>query len=335
MGRKDRQHYVSRSYLRNFSPELEIYLKENNSWDYKRRKKFKDRMKIHFYDIEKRFFGHRTIYSLAQVDHYLLPTVDEIVRRTENELSLLREIIKNRSEEFLYENDNRRTLWEIANCLKARSMVFRKSAEVFTSTQEGCLVTRNGNEFATLTYTNYAAEYYQTCLFTNDPEILIPLLLKSFRFQNPSEDVADTFDQIFEDRNLKDELFIDLKEGKIQRLPQQTVIPSKVHPILIENSTNLPFITGDECVPKTGFILPDLTTKIYYFFFPLDPELAIILLEEKEGEKYFHRKITQKDQVHRWNKLIYDCSTNYLFAKNEEPLTVTINEPERSPNELI
>jgi glutamine synthetase len=53
MGRKDRQHYVSRSYLRNFSPELEFYLKERETWDSKRKKKFKDQMKIHFYDIEK------------------------------------------------------------------------------------------------------------------------------------------------------------------------------------------------------------------------------------------------------------------------------------------
>lgn len=335
MSRFDRQHYVSRSYLRNFSPDLEIYLKGRGSWDYKRRKKFKDKMKIHFYDIEKRFFGFRNIYSLARVNRYLLPTVDEIVRQTESKLPLLREIIKNRSEAFLYESDNQRTLWEIANCLQARSKLFRKSAEVFTSTQEGSLITRNGNKFATLTYTDYAAQFYQTCLFTNDPEILIPLLLKSIRFQSPSEDVDDTFDQIFEDEDLKDELLIDLKEGKIQRLPQQTVISSKVHPILIENRTNLPFITGDECVPKTGFILPDLTTKSYYLFFPLDPELAIILLEEKEVEKYFHRKITRKDQIHRWNRLIYDCSTNYLFAKNEEPLRVTINEPGRNPNELV
>ncbi|MHA1956153.1 MAG: DUF4238 domain-containing protein [Candidatus Thorarchaeota archaeon] len=335
MHRKDRQHFVSRSYLRNFSPDLDMYLREKDAWDFKKKKKFKDKMKIHFFDIKERFYSYRYIYSLAKVDRYLLPTVDRIVRQTENKLSFLKEIIKNKSEEFLYENNNQKTLWEIANCLKSMSKVFREAAETFTSTQEGKLITKDGNVFATLTYTDFAAEFYQSYLFTNDPKILMPLFIKSVRFREASEDTNDTFEKIFEAEGLIEELNNDMEEGKIERLPEQTTIPSNVYPILIENNTNLPFITGDECVPKTAFILPDLTTRIYYHFFPLNPDVAIILLDEQREKKYFQRRITRRDQVHRWNRLIYDCSSNYLFAKSEETLRETINEPERSPTELI
>jgi hypothetical protein len=312
-----------------------MYLKEKDAWDSKKRKKFKDKMKIHFYDIEERFYDNRNIYSLAKVERYLLPTVDRIVRHTENKLSFLREIIENKSEDFLYENDNQSIIWEIANCLKSMSKVYRKNAETFTSTQEGSLVTKNGNRFATLTYTDYAAELYQTCLFTDDPKIIMPLFMKAVRFKDTLEDVDDTFEKIFNDKGLIEELYSDLEEGKIERLPVQTIIPSNVYPILIENKTNLPFITGDECVPKTAFVLPNLTTKIYYHFFPLNPDVAIILLDDQREEKYFQHKISRRNQVHRWNRLVYDCSLNFLFAKSKEPLSETINQPERNLTELI
>jgi hypothetical protein len=236
-------------------------------------------------------------------------------------MQILREIIDSKSEDFLYENDNRRTLWEIANCLKARSMVLRKVAENFTSYQEGRLVTPNGKENATLTYTDRAAEFYQSRFFTNDPEILIPLLMKALEIRDSTEGLDDTFGQIFEDRGLKEELFDDLRQGEFPRMREKTVITSHVYPILLENSTNLSFITGDECVPKTRMVL---LPWVFYHFFPLDPELAIIFLDEKAEGQYFDRKVTRKDQIHRWNKLVHNCSTHYIFGRHDEALRMTV-----------
>jgi len=335
MARKDRQHIISRSYLRNFSPEIDMYLMEKATWDTKSKKKTKDRKKIHFYDIGKRKFDYGKIHSLARIERYLLPAVDKIVRVTENKLPFLREIINNRSEEFLYQNENQSIIWEIANCFLARSLTLRKMAETFTCTREGSLVAKNGKKHAIITYTPYGAEFLQTCLLTNDPEILIPLLQKAMSIRIHSGDANDTFERIYEDRGLNEQLLSDLREGKIHRKPVHTPIPNHVSPILVENRTDLQFITGDICVPKTGFIPSYLTTSIQYHYFPINPELAVILLEESKVEKYFPRQITRKDQVHRWNRLVHDCSVKYLFAREEEPLSVTINEPVSNLTELI
>lgn len=329
MVRKDLQHYVSRSYLRNFSPDMEKYLEIRESVDKKRRKKFKDKMKIHYYNLVSKTYDYRRIYSLARVNHYLLPIVDQIVRRTENKLSLLREIINCRSEDILYQGNNQQTIWEIANCLRAMSFTFRRFAEDYSSSYEGSLVEQDGTKFASLIHTDAAAELYQTGLVTRDPAIIFPLLMKSYIFHVPSDGTDDTFEKIFHDEGLMDDLLADLADGKIAAVERTTVIPETVYPIMIENQTNLEFITGDECVPKTAFIPTDMATRVYYHFFPLSPEIALILLFDKEDESYFHRKISSIEQIHRWNRLVFDCSMNYLFGKTSNSLRYTINEPER------
>jgi hypothetical protein len=324
MGKKDRQHYVSQSYLRNFSPDLMEYQRTKDKLEDKQKKKFKSRMKIHYYDISKNFFDCGKINSIAKMDHYLLPEVDEILRRTENKLSLLKEIIENRCEDHLYQSHHQQTLSEIANCFVVRSISFRIMAELSNSLLTWDIIDSDGEEKGIITYTKEAAELIQTMLLTENPEIFHRLLPKSFKLAIPSDNVDGTFDQISKEKG------IEKAPPELQsetRLPLRTHIPNTVYPILIENNTELPFITGDMCVPKMEYRLPDLKTKIPFYHFPISPDLAITFLEDKELEKHFPRRIEDTFEIYKLNRTIYECSTSFLFSNKPEPLRLITKVP--------
>lgn len=310
MNYHDKQHYVPQSYLRNFSPDLEEYMKIRENLDGKQKRKYKARMKIHFYDLDTDSIGYGNIDSLAKVDHYLFPAVDEIVRKTESKLSLLREIISNQSEDFLYENDNQNTLWEIANCLVAKSIWFREFTELYNLRTTGNMVDNDGNALGSITFTKESAEFFQTMFFTDNPEILYPMMLKSMRIKMPLENIDGTFEQIFEQKNIEKTPY-----GPNPTIfPIQTIIPRPIYPCLIFNQTEFPLITGDACVPKTEFVLPDKKTRVPVYHFPLNSDLAIIFVEENEHREYIPRKITYRWDTFVWNRLMYNCSTHYLFC---------------------
>ncbi len=327
---KDKQHFVSQSYLRNFSPDLSGYLDQKDSLPFKIRKRLKSRMKIHYYDIEKNMLNYGKISSLARINHYLLPIVDDIVKKTENKLNLLQKIIKNGAEECLYQNNNQETLWEIANCLKAKSFVFRDFLEFCNSLRVGDILGSDMRKRGTITYTEKAAEFFQTVLFTNDIEILFSLISKAYHIKIPSANVNGTFHQLDRKKNLEKEI-IDEWRDKF-KLPIRTIIPNTVYPILIENNTDLPFITGDECIPEGEYFLANLNTKVRDHYFPISPDLAIRFLERKEFETHFPREIIDKYEIHKMNGLIYNCSQYYLFSNTEKPLRLTTLEPKEILN---
>ncbi len=319
MGKKDRQHYVSQSYLRNFSPDFIEYQRTKDKMDEKKKKKFRERMKIHYFDINDYSNRIRTIHSLAKVDNYLLPAIDEIVRKTENKIPLLKEIIENRTEKFLYLQNHQETLWEIANCLAVHSITFRNTAELFCSQTKGDMIDKSGEKFAEISYTEKSAEFYQSSLYTNDIEILSPLFPRAFKLSFPSENVDDTLLQRSKEKGLGEDDLLDTMR-RVTKQPLQTLIPKTAHPILIENNSDFQFITGDVCIAKGEYQLSDLKTKIAVFLFPINPELAILFLEEKELEENIPRIINDKWIVFTWNRHIYNCSIRYLFAKSRESL---------------
>ncbi len=326
MEKKDRQHYVSQSFLRNFSPEYESYLKRRDSLDKKQKRKQKSVMKIHYFDIIKNITDYGNISKLAKANHYLSPVVDDIVKEIENKIPILRKVIESKSEDLHPARENRRTIWEIANCLKARSIVDKKFTEMFTLMQEGSLIDcKTKKKMGSLIYTKDGAEFLQTAFFTNDPRILIPLMLKAYKIELPSADAYGTFDQIYEEKELKESLFKDLTN--FSEMTKRTLIPDTVYPILIENTTDLDFITGDVCVAKTEYLFLNKRTGIEYYYFPISPKLAILLLEEESQKGIFPRNIFQKVKVHQYNRLIYNCSYNYLFSYSKEALQTTTSEP--------
>ncbi len=328
MGKKDKQHYISQSYLRNFSDDMVKYLFIRESLTSKERKKFKEKMKIHFYDIENTFFDYWNIKSLGRVDHYLFPSVDTIVKKTENNLHLLREIIENRSEDFLYQNNNQETLWEIANCFRAKCITFRWAAQEINSLYTGKIISKDTSRIeGSVEYTEVAAELFQTMNLTDDPEILLPLFLKSFKIIIPkkmvNENLEDSFLKL--DENQKKEFFVSLK--KQFNIQIEPMIPRTVYPILIENKTSMPFITGDDCVPKGEVVLNNISTTIISYHFPIAPDLAIMFLEKKEFQKHIARTITSEYEVYNQNRLIFNCSQYYLFSNETRSLRVTTLNP--------
>ncbi len=319
MPRMDKQHYVSQSYLRNFSPDYEEYQKQKDTLGEKRRKKYKKKMRIHYFEINEYNYGFSKIETLARVNRYLLPEVDKIVKKTENKLSFLRDVIENKSEDFLNQCNHRETLIEIANCLVARSLVFRTHATVHCALTTGEMIDGKGDKFAELIYTDEGAEFLQTALLTNNIEILLPLMLKAYRFVVPSDDSDATFQERLEKQGLQVDELVDSFRNMNQP-PIQPFLSSTLFPILIKNNSEFQFITGDACVAKGNYQLSDLKTKIPVFLFPINPELAILFLEEEKSKNEVPRIVNDRWIIFAWNRHIYNCSVNYLFANSREPL---------------
>jgi len=328
MDKKSRQHYVPQSYLRNFSPDFIEYEKLRSNLEDKEKRKTKLKLKIHFFDIVTNSLGYGSISSLAKINHYFSPTVDQIIQKTENRLELLRNIIRSKSEDLLYQENNQEILWEIANCLKARSFAFRHLVELAHSMTTGYMIERNETIWGSISYTEKSAELFQTLLFTNDMEIIWPLILESYKLSIPSNGIDGTGRQVAEQKGSSQKM---LKPPRNRdELPIRTLIPETAYPILIENFSGFPFITGDECVPKTEYLVHDLKTRIPQYHFPISPELAITFVERKEHEVYFPRIIENKRDIQKMNRLIYNCSVRYLFSKSEAPLKLATIEPKQN-----
>ncbi len=284
-------------------------------------------MKIHFYDIESGSLNYRNISSIAKMDNYLLPEVDRIVRKTEDKMPILRDIIKNKTGENLYQDNHQEVLREIANCLIGRSIVFRNLGEIYTSEVVGEIRTPDG-KLLEFSYIEGSSEYFQTLLFTCDNKILLPLILKYTKIKVPSDGVDGTFEEIFKGTGTEME---DLLDG-LPVQPITSALPPVLYPVLVENKTDLPFITGDVCVCKTEYVSTDLVTKFPIYHFPISPSTSIIFLESRNFEKHIPRSITDENEVHKFNRLIYNCSHHYLFSNQPDALERTTEEPKEELN---
>ncbi len=325
MSKKDMQHYVSQSYLRNFSPDQQAYQKHKENLEKKDRKRIRERMKIHYFEIEEYNFDFKKISSLASVNRFLLPTVDKLVQKIEDKLGLLREIINNRSEEFLYQDNNQDTLVEIANCLAGRSIVYRSHLIRFCRSQQGSLITKDGVTWADLLYTDVGPDLFQTMQFTRDNKIILPLMLRAFRLIIHEEGTNGTFLKGLEKKGIYENELI--QSWTMSLPPIEPFLPKSLHPILLENKSETQFIAGDVCVVKTEYLADDLRTKIPVYHFPINEKYAILFLENAEFDSKIPRVIRDKWDIFKWNRVIYNNSVNYLFSKSRDALLLVTRLP--------
>ncbi len=99
----------------------------------------------------------------------------------------------------------------------------------------------------------------------------------------------------------------------------------KFRPILIENTSQIPFITGDQPIINThavGLGLED-SPKELEFYYPLTPSLALLLTDNTKFQDYTIIP-ANKDDVLKYNRYIYDQSGRQIYAAQREPLELLV-----------
>lgn len=92
-------------------------------------------------------------------------------------------------------------------------------------------------------------------------------------------------------------------------------------PVLIENTSNTPFITGDQPVINThaiGLSLEEAPSELE-FYYPLSPELALLLTSNPE----LNRKgiiYVREDKVTMYNKFIHSQAGKQVYSSERDTL---------------
>lgn len=101
----------------------------------------------------------------------------------------------------------------------------------------------------------------------------------------------------------------------------QNLINSKYKLILINNLSNIPFITSDNPAvnPFSSIISPKTIPDGYEIFLPLSPKLGVlytkICLYKTEKDI---ATITEEKQITYWNDLIFKSAERYIYSNTEE-----------------
>lgn len=99
----------------------------------------------------------------------------------------------------------------------------------------------------------------------------------------------------------------------------------KFRPILIENTSTTPFITGDQPIINTHAVGLELgeSPEDLEFYYPLTPSLALLFTDDK---KYQGEKIVtaNKDDVIKYNTYILDQSGRQVYASQRGPLELLV-----------
>ncbi len=90
----------------------------------------------------------------------------------------------------------------------------------------------------------------------------------------------------------------------------------KVKLILLKNKTNIPFITSDQPVFNIYFSHSNITKKLL-FFYPISPQVAVLLGETQITEKVVE---VQENEVKKYNDKMADFADDFLFSSNENVL---------------
>lgn len=87
--------------------------------------------------------------------------------------------------------------------------------------------------------------------------------------------------------------------------------------VLIENSTEIPFITGDQPITNLLGSISDSPPEVLILYYPITPSLALVLTEE-DREPPFTEVTSEK--VLELNERILAVSHRQVFASSELPL---------------
>ena len=90
----------------------------------------------------------------------------------------------------------------------------------------------------------------------------------------------------------------------------------KVKFTLLKNKTNIPFITSDQPVFNIFFSHSNITKKLL-FFYPVSPQMAVLLGETQITEKVVE---VQENEVKKYNDKMAGFAGDFLFSSNENVL---------------
>lgn len=89
--------------------------------------------------------------------------------------------------------------------------------------------------------------------------------------------------------------------------------------VLINNNTNVPFITGDQPAINLKASSPHPPEKLSIFY-PISPQLALILADVDESSLFPEIGLTP-EQASELNRMMSEASYQQVFSKEREPLT--------------
>jgi hypothetical protein len=94
--------------------------------------------------------------------------------------------------------------------------------------------------------------------------------------------------------------------------------------LLILNNSNVPFITGDQPVTNTfasGKSLEDMLKELNLeFYYPVSPNIAILITERKKYKDIDNLYITEFDMIQKYNSIIIEASHEQIYSNSEELL---------------
>ena len=101
---------------------------------------------------------------------------------------------------------------------------------------------------------------------------------------------------------------------------------AKFRPVLIENTSNIPFVTGDQPIINThaiGLSLEEIPSDLE-FYYPLTPKLALLLssnpdLNSKEAVSIGEEKVTM------YNKFIHSQAGKQVYSSERDALEQLLN----------
>lgn len=111
----------------------------------------------------------------------------------------------------------------------------------------------------------------------------------------------------FLSENIASALFVERKRRKL---------------ILIENSTDVEFITGDQPVINLDGKYPEPTSKLYLYY-PISPRLALVL-NEVDAEPTFTTETLDAAKVKHLNDLIFKSAFSQIFAASKTSIEALI-----------
>jgi hypothetical protein len=323
--RNYKQHYVSQGYLRNFSPDIVDYQKNKFDFDRKTRQKIRENMRIHYYEKQSGTIYFDNIKKLAWVRKYFSNEIDIEIQKIENQLPLLRNIIQNGTESFLYEGNNQQIVFEIANFFATRAISFRHLISNLYDQFIDSLPRISPITKKLMKETKNPPKTLQSLTLTEDPEkFLLESFLEAYIKIFPEKDKF-AVERMIKKHEHHSSAAMRRYMTTINDLKEFKMLYSNFFPILIENKSSIPFITGDNCVVAMRFFSESSLSGISYYFFPIGPRYAINFLSKKEFQSKFTRTLSDGYKVLQLNHHLYNTSNHFAFANEEKVLRLVTN----------
>ena len=186
-----------------------------------------------------------------------------------------------------------------------------------------CKIESNGAEFLEMLYDKDLSFY-------NDDSRLISFLFficqQYFRTQNISSNVKNAI-RSFNGFN------IEAMWSVLRHISATSVSFSlyqdreKYRPVIIENKSDIPFITGDQPVINTFAVGLDLNKEPIdlEFYYPLTPSIALLLTCKDRYRTIYDISATKSDVI-KYNRYIRDQSGKQVYASSREVLEKMLSE---------